>query len=263
MTDNLDIWNRLGKTAPQHTKGFKRAGGFGGTAIKPIYTEQKMTEVFGPAGKGWGMGEPQFQVVPGNDGQIAVYCTVSLWWNDPVAQSGPHMVYGVGGDMVVVKQSSGLRTDDEAFKKAFTDAVGNAMKHLGMSADVHMGLFDDSKYVREREAEEAGADRHTGEVPVESLGKPVRGDLPKQLVKVSREAEKQMRDEIDACPTVEELRRLWRSKPFQDEFEKLQPVYQQGLVTTIDERTAFLTEHPGKVPPNFDNLDATFTPDVS
>src|SRR5690554_2076086 len=37
-TNNLDLWNRLGKTDPAHTKKFSRAGGFKGTAIKPIYT---------------------------------------------------------------------------------------------------------------------------------------------------------------------------------------------------------------------------------
>jgi hypothetical protein len=58
-------------------------------------------------------------------------------------------VFGVGGDKVVIKQQSGLRSDDEAFKKAFTDAVTNALKLIGVGADVHMGLFDDSKYVNE------------------------------------------------------------------------------------------------------------------
>jgi len=159
MTENLALWNKLGKTDPKHTKGFKRAGGFGGTAIKPIYTEQKMTEQFGPCGIGWGINEPTYQVVPASEGQVAVYCTTSIWICHDGKVSAP--IYGVGGDLVVVKQSSGLRTDDEAFKKAFTDAVGNAMKHLGMSADVHMGLFDDSKYVREREEEEAGAARQS------------------------------------------------------------------------------------------------------
>jgi len=144
---NLDLWNKLGRTDPAHTKGFKRAGGFGGTAIKPIYTEQKMTEEFGPCGTGWGFSEPVFQTVPASEGQIAVYCWLSLWYVLDGKKSEP--VFGVGGDMVVVKQSAGLRTDDEAFKKAFTDAIGNAMKHIGMSADVHMGLFDDSKYVQE------------------------------------------------------------------------------------------------------------------
>lgn len=153
MSSNLDIWNSLGRTSPSHTKSFQRAGGFKGTAIKPIYTEQKMTEEFGPAGMGWGFSEPNFQLVSGSDGQLAVYCWLTLWYvRDGVRSDG---ITGVGGDFVIVKQSSGLRTDDEAFKKAFTDAIGNAMKHLGMSADVHMGRFDDSKYVRELEQEEA------------------------------------------------------------------------------------------------------------
>lgn len=169
MTENLKLWNTLGRTDPAHTKGFKRAGGFGGTAIKPIYTTQKMTEVFGPAGKGWGMGEPTFQTVAGSEGQIAVYCTVSLWYREEGdSESKVAVVYGVGGDMVVVKQSNGLRTDDEAFKKAFTDAIGNAMKHIGMSADVHMGLFDDSKYISDVKAEIA-AERKPADAPKETV----------------------------------------------------------------------------------------------
>jgi hypothetical protein len=202
MTDHLELWNKLGKTDPNHTKGFKRAGGFSGTAVKPIYTEQKMTEVFGPAGKGWGMGEPSFQVVPGSDGQVAVYCTVSLWWCDPVAANGaplvplnPRTVYGVGGDMVVVKQSAGLRTDDEAFKKAFTDAVGNAMKHLGMSADVHMGLFDDSKYVNERLAESQAEAADDADVI--------------QSNPTSKQHFKTVYDDITACRTLKQLQGAW------------------------------------------------------
>lgn len=156
MTDNLAIWNKLGRTDPDQTKTFQRGGGFKGTAIKPIYTEQKMTEVFGPCGICWGFTEPRFELVPASDGQTAVYCWLSLWYIHEGVRSEP--IPGVGGDFVVVKQRDGLRTNDEAFKAAFTDAIGNAMKHLGMSADVHMGLFDDSKYVRSlREDKEPAA----------------------------------------------------------------------------------------------------------
>lgn len=207
--DNLDIWNKLGKTDPKHTKGFKRAGGFGGTAIKPIYTIQKMTEVFGPASQGWGTDEPLFQVIPGNDGQVAVYCTVALWTG---AQNGGGRVYGVGGDMVVVKQSAGLRTDDEAFKKAFTDAVGNAMKHLGMSADVHMGLFDDSKYVREREEEErTGA--VGGRVPANTTANMPMDDHTAASSTVSDSTAKlifpALQSELQGCATRSQLDGAW------------------------------------------------------
>lgn len=167
MTGNLDIWNKLGRTNPDHTKKFTRGGGFKGTAIKPIYTDQKMTEVFGACGDGWGYTEPTFQLVPGSDGQTAVYCWLSVWYRKPDGNKS-EPVHGVGGDFAIKKFSSGLQTDDEAFKKAFTDALGNAMKHLGMSADVHMGLFDDNKYVAglKREFSEQESAPQTGPAPM-------------------------------------------------------------------------------------------------
>ena len=147
MDKKTELWDRLGKTDPKHTSRFQRAGGFKGTAIRPIYSIRRMTEEFGPCGIGWGVNEPQFQVVQGQD-EALVFCTVSIWHGDRA-----NVVFGVGGDKAVVKFSSGIRTDDEAFKKAFTDAMTNAMKLIGVGADVHMGLFDDSKYVASLEAE--------------------------------------------------------------------------------------------------------------
>lgn len=147
MSDNLELWNKLGKTDPAHTKSFTRAGGFRGTAIKPMWSYHRMTEEFGPCGIGWGIGYPQFQVVAAGD-ETLVYCTASVWYRD-----ADNCVYGVGGDKVLSKTKNGLATDDEAFKKAFTDAVTNALKLIGVGADVHMGMFDDSKYVNEMKAE--------------------------------------------------------------------------------------------------------------
>lgn len=158
MSDNLKIWDTLGRTDPAHTKKFTRGGGFKGTAIKPIYTDQKMTETFGPCGVGWGVSQPTFQTISGPDGQVAVYCWVNLWFLDESGMRSQD-IPGVGGDFVVKKFSSGMTMDDEAFKKAYTDAIGNAMKHLGMSADVHMGLFDDNKYVTSVEREIANERR--------------------------------------------------------------------------------------------------------
>lgn len=151
MTDaNLEIWNTLGKTDPAHTKGFDRPGGFTGTAVKPMWVIKRLTEQFGPCGKGWGVGEPSFQVVPA-EGEILVYCKVSCWHG-----TKDNLLHGVGGDKVLTQRKSGPFRDDEAFKKAFTDAVMNAFKFIGVAADVHMGLFDDSKYVAAAKAEFAG-----------------------------------------------------------------------------------------------------------
>lgn len=141
MGKHLELWDRLGKTDKAHTSKFKRAGGFSGTAIKPIWSIHRMTEEFGPCGVGWGVNEPTFQVVHGNE-EALVYCWVTIWHG-----SRENTVPGVGGDKAISKNRNGTFADDEAFKKAFTDAVTNAMKHIGVGADVHMGLFDDSKYV--------------------------------------------------------------------------------------------------------------------
>jgi uncharacterized short protein YbdD (DUF466 family) len=141
MTDNLKIWNALGKTDPGHTKPFSRAGGFKGTSVKPMWVLHRLTEEFGPAGEGWGVNEPKFQVVVA-EGETLVYCTVSAWHG-----KRENVLWGVGGDKVTAKRSSGPFNDDEAFKKAFTDAVNNAFKSIGVAADIHMGLFDDDKYV--------------------------------------------------------------------------------------------------------------------
>lgn len=139
--NNTDLWDRLGKTDKAHTSKFKRAGGFSGTAIKPIWSIHRMTEEFGACGVGWGVNQPTFQVVPAGE-EALVYCTVSIWHG-----TRENIVFGVGGDKAVGKNKYGPFTDDEAFKKAFTDAMTNAMKLIGVGADVHMGLFDDSKYV--------------------------------------------------------------------------------------------------------------------
>lgn len=166
-SENLRIWNALGKTDPAHTKQFTRAGGFKGTAIKPMWANQQMTEFFGPCGVGWGQHEPKFNVVEAGP-EIMVYCTVSLWYKHGHEMG---LSYGVGGDKVlsqvflkdgrgqkIIDESKGgyktyPQTDDEAFKKAYTDALSNAMKFIGVGADVHMGQFEDNKYVREMAAE--------------------------------------------------------------------------------------------------------------
>jgi len=150
MAQNTAIWDALKKTDPKHTKPFQRSGGFRGTAIKPMYATLKMTEQFGACGFGWGMGKPEFTTMAVAD-EILVYCTVMLWYEGP---DGRGEVYGVGGDKVATKRKDGgVATDDEAFKKSYTDALSNAMKQLGVGADVHMGQFEDSKYVRELERE--------------------------------------------------------------------------------------------------------------
>ena len=77
-------------------------------------------------------------------------------------------------------------------------------------------------------------------------------DAPKVLVKDQREIDGALRDEIDACLTVEDLERLWRSPQFQAEYKKIKPDWQTMLVDHFKEHKEFLLKRPAAIPPNFD-----------
>lgn len=149
MTDNknLNIWKQLETTSPDHLTKFDN-GIFKGRAINPTYCIKRMTECFGAIGDGWKYEITQEKPVHFEDGQILLYIQIAIHVKSGKEWSNP--VYGWGGDFIARKNQKGfMRLDDEAYKKATTDALMNAMKYFGMSADVHMGLWDDNKYVTE------------------------------------------------------------------------------------------------------------------
>lgn len=143
MTDNknLNLWNKVSRVPGEHLKPFNN-GKFAGTAIKPLWFTKTMTEMFGPCGTGWFIDKPEYQLVDAGESKM-VYCTLGVWVKDG------QRVYGVGGDFAV-RNGKG---DDEAFKKAYTDALTNALVKFGVAADVHMGLWDGNKYVDEQPEE--------------------------------------------------------------------------------------------------------------
>ncbi len=208
MSSNTDLWDRLGKTDPAHTKPFQRAGGFKGTAIKPMWSYRRMTEEYGPCGVGWGIGEPSFKIIEAG-GEVLVYCIASVWHG-----KRENVVYGVGGDKALAKFSSGLKTDDEALKKAFTDGVTNALKMIGVGADVHMGMFDDSKYVSEMKAEYAQQSLPDGQL---EAGDPIPSEhvIPRDenvqvlTVDAQRPIFSELERELLNCSSVQELKR-WK-----------------------------------------------------
>jgi hypothetical protein len=193
MSENTQLWDKLGKTDPAHTKSFTRGGGFKGTAIKPMWSYRRLTEEFGPCGTGWGVGEPNFQVVNGDNREILVFCTVSGWY---MYNGEKSYVHGVGGDRVVsyikandqYKRAERWENDDEAFKKAFTDALTNAFKFIGVGADVHMGMFDDNKYVNEmrqefaQESEAATPVKSSAQLKRDGEWERVSGELENDLL---------------------------------------------------------------------------------
>ena len=136
MKKNMEIWNSFNKTNPEFTKPLPGYGGKNLTTIDPMYQIQMMTERFGPVGKGWKYNvEYKYQ-----DGLIFAEVCVQYYEDHKWYEYGP-----VCSVQNLSKKNGGL--DDEAPKKAMTDAMTKAFSHLGMSADVFLGKFDDSKYV--------------------------------------------------------------------------------------------------------------------
>ena len=156
MSDgNLAIWNAVAETDPAFTKKFSRGGGFSGTAVNPTYLSWKATQVFGPVGIGWGVDVVRDGFQDGapmlTDGQVVGrecihWCYVRVWYKHN-GETGE--VYHYGQTTFVGKNKYGPFTDEEAPKKSKTDGMSKCLAQLGFSADVHLGRYDDSKYVND------------------------------------------------------------------------------------------------------------------
>ena len=71
-----------------------------------------------------------------------------------------------------------LLLDDEAPKKALTDAMTIGFSHLGVSADVFLGMFDNSKYVSAMKEKFNGTTAAEGiKVKVVNLRKDIKKEL--------------------------------------------------------------------------------------
>lgn len=143
--ENLRHWEALFRTDPTFTKPFVGPGGFRGTATSPTFLHLQLTEHFGPIGEGWGCGRPEWQIINAGEQGILIYCTVECWYKDTDGER--RFLPGVGGDRAVKKDNRGTFPDDDAAKKAITDAIGNAFSRLGAGADIRLGLFNDVKYL--------------------------------------------------------------------------------------------------------------------
>ena len=149
MSDEMRIWERVCKTDPKHTKHVGQRGGF--TAIDAQYQVQTATEVFGPVGVGWG-----YECLHGIEvvGEVALAVTnLTLWYMD----GGEKRSYGPVRACNQLVGAKG-RVDEDAWKKALTDALTKALSHLGFNADVFLGKFDDNRYVQRMEQEFAARD---------------------------------------------------------------------------------------------------------
>ena len=122
---NLDLWNTLKPTDPAAVKQVNQRGGF--SAVDAYWQFQRLTEVFGPCGKGWGY-ETTWDLYAPNE---VVTARVELWW-----ETKEQRVTAMG--TAAWKTGGQGRVDVDAPKKAQTDALTKAASMLGLSADIFL-----------------------------------------------------------------------------------------------------------------------------
>lgn len=109
----------------------------GMTDINPMWRIQKLTEMFGPAGIGWYVEIVKQEVVDGAAGDKMAFMDIHLYVRENGEGEWSKPIYGTGGSSLIAKEASGLRSDDDAWKKTYTDALSVACKALGIGADVY------------------------------------------------------------------------------------------------------------------------------
>lgn len=144
LAENMRIWDLVFDTDPLYTSKVRNRGGF--TAIDAYYRIQKATQLWGPVGHRWAIIPEKFEIL----GKMVI-CFVRIDYPSSDSTSKDCSVYGVSGcEYETVSRTGETRTDNDAYKKALTDASTKALSYLGFSADVFLGQFDDNKYVEEQ-----------------------------------------------------------------------------------------------------------------
>lgn len=157
MKENTEIWESLKQVPKEALKRINGGRLNGKTDINPQWRYKRMTEVFGICGIGWGYDVIRKWTEKNEaTGEIAAFVDITVWVKVDGEKSEP--IPANGGKMLIAKESKGLYLSDEAYKMATTDALGTAMKMLGLAADVYLGItnhdnavsgFNDSKYSTE------------------------------------------------------------------------------------------------------------------
>lgn len=104
---------------------------------------KKLTEVFGPVGFGWYTEVVKTWTEVDENSYVAVFVDINLYVQKDGVCSKP--IYGNGGNKLISHERKYETSvpkyvpylDDDAYKKAYTDAISVAVKALGVGADVY------------------------------------------------------------------------------------------------------------------------------
>lgn len=151
LRENMKIYSQV-RTVPEDALKKIEAGRLKGKSdINPMWRIQKLTELFGPCGFGWYTELTRQWVETAENGEQAVFVEINLYVKIDGEWSKP--IHGTGGNKLLTlekKWENGVQSavpylDDEAYKKAYTDAISIACKALGFAGDIYYRQ-DTTKY---------------------------------------------------------------------------------------------------------------------
>lgn len=159
----MSLWNQV-RGVPSSAVTEITGGPLKGKSnVNPTWRYETLTSLFGPCGLGWRLEQVSRWTESTPSGDTAVFVEVNLFvkfdgehWSEPVFGQGGNTLVRTSTEWVNGQQVTVQRIDDEAYKKAYTDAVSVACKALGFAADIYYSQ-DETKYGTFRQERGEGA----------------------------------------------------------------------------------------------------------
>lgn len=143
MCKNLELYEQGRQVPAEACKPIPAGKLKGMTDINPMWRIKKLTELFGPCGIGWVSRLINKFVEIGASGEVIAVVDVGLKYK--LNGEWSEEIVCTGGSMLVNTEKGRLVSSDEAFKMAYTDALGVCCKMLGIGADIYFEK-DRTKY---------------------------------------------------------------------------------------------------------------------
>lgn len=207
--ENLSIWNKVRK-APSHACRIIDDGPLKGkTDINPSWREKVLTRLYGPYGQGWRIETVETRYLEYGTVTPLVFVRINLYvrlkdgsWSSPME--------GTGGS-TIVKDG---RYDSDATKKATTDAISYATKHLGLAADIYFEADAEfeTKYASTTEKTSTDSEKDGKQAKAETEEKAEAGKVPavkeeageKKAEPAEKKAEEKKSEETKPAEKTEE-----------------------------------------------------------
>lgn len=175
---NLNLWKAVQTTDLAFTK--PSTSGRSITTIDPQYQLREATNQFGPFGIGWGIKPDTVKI------SYKTIATYELLMYDAVMfynyedKEGLLNISSVQKIAYVTNNGKGyLKVDDDAQRKAETNAVSKGLSRIGFNADIFLGMFEDQDYVDQIAVEQAIEKSEDKEGEIEAQ----RGEIKKFMEK--------------------------------------------------------------------------------